>query len=157
MNESVGSQQIYILEHLLRVVKNKQPLFNSVQLNREQIRECNQLIWNGNIANRLKLLHQLNAILAKKDLSERGLYQVNEKLSLLLSTNAQEPRNNILDGHTLTIILIETLINICHIVSKDISESRIRESLRHSIIDCVQSRFIKNYVTNMWKYAKQEL
>lgn len=157
MNKDVAAQQLKMLQHFQRVNEGTQLYLNSVQLSREQIRLCNQAMWPTNDMQRLKALCRLNEMTDSNILDDKTLYQLNEKLRLVMpKSDEQHPENSLLDGNLLTIVLLRLLIRICEIIFNDCQYSLVHQNLQKAVLSCINNQFVKKYADALWTYAKQE-
>lgn len=148
-------EQLELLKHMLRVNEGEQFLFNAIKLSHDQTRLRNQKIWLQYDLFKLKLLYQLNELVDSEELDERSLYQLHEKLALLLSNSMpnlnQQP---ILDNHIITISLLNLLIRTCELIMHHDIKDKVHEDLCKSIILCIKTQFVRPYVKHMWQAVK---
>ncbi|SCU90258.1 LADA_0F02828g1_1 [Lachancea dasiensis] len=150
MLNELATEQVLLLEHLLRVNKDEQPLFNSFMLRKDQLRRCNAALWGFRSMEKFKTLYQLTELLKASPVSDIVLYTLLEKMTFLFAKGPQNADTQILDPRVLTMALIDLLIRVCRVISSDGVETNVRRSLRKSILATIQTQFTNVYVKLFW-------
>ncbi|SCV04434.1 LAMI_0H16094g1_1 [Lachancea mirantina] len=146
-----------LLNHLQRVSAGKQPLFNTVVLNSEEIRRCSENLWSTSGTEKFKTLLDLGNVLSKPLKSDAALYQVLEKLNILLTKGQEGPAMVVIDPLLLTIAVLEILLTVCQSLSNNAEVSKVRRSIEISIIKCIRVHFIRQYADLLWELAKSKI
>ncbi|SCV00207.1 LAME_0G08240g1_1 [Lachancea meyersii CBS 8951] len=151
MANDLGMENVALLEHLLRVNRDHQPLFNSFILKRDQLRRCNAAVWAFRALDKLRVLYELSDVMqADTPVSDLALYALLEKLNLLFSRGPRWEEPQVLDARALTVALLKLLIRICNVVGTDTLDSKVRPSLQRSVATAIRTQFIAEYIRALW-------
>ncbi|CAR25165.1 KLTH0G13134p [Lachancea thermotolerans CBS 6340] len=156
MGKDLALKELEFLEHFLRINRSQQPVFNSFVLQKEQLRQCNIQLWSFRTLDKFTALYQLHDVLQDTKVSDLTLYALLEKLNLLFAKGPDFEESMVMDSKLLTIALIEVLIRICRIISCDSTDSKVRHSLRKSILLSIHVQFTREYALKLWEQIEDQ-
>ncbi|AAS54553.1 AGR064Cp [Eremothecium gossypii ATCC 10895] len=153
-------QQLRLLEHIQRVNCGQQLLFNSFLVQHDVLRACNNERWANFGMDKFKCLFQLNELLKsmeldEKQLDEKQLYKINEKVSFLLHEIQPKTTLYLLDGQVITTVLLNVLVCICEMIIKFNPRSELHVVLCRCIVNGISSQFLQPYVQQLWNAVQE--